>query len=147
MVFMLQLTFQRIFCQIVITAQNFKKTVIFQTNDGFKNQRIPIQNVNLPGPSFGTGPSSKIVILTTLFRKNVNIGVQILQTVPNTLYLSTQFVNGLLVHWLKDTMEQLREEMFDMELKLSNHCAQCCRCETTRGILQQGFLNYKFLHF
>ena len=37
--------------------------------------------VKLPGLSFGTGPSSKIVILTTLFRKNVNIGVKIFLTI------------------------------------------------------------------
>ena len=45
--------------------------------------RIPLQYVELPGLSFGTGLSSKIAILTTLFRKNVNIGVQILPTVQD----------------------------------------------------------------
>ena len=83
-VFMLQLPFHRIFCEIVITAQNFKKPSFFKKIDEFKNQRIPripLQYVELLGLSFETGPSSKITILTTFFRKNENIGVQILQTV------------------------------------------------------------------
>ena len=40
-----------------------------------------IQNVKLPDLSFETGLSSEIVIMITLFRKNENIGVQILPTV------------------------------------------------------------------
>ena len=78
---MLQLPF--IFCEIVIITQKFKKTVIFQI-DGFRNLRIYpyTQYVELPGLAFETSPSSKIAILTTFFRKNENIGVQILPTVP-----------------------------------------------------------------
>ena len=61
--------FHRIFCEMAITAQNFKKTVIFQKNDGFRNQRIPLKYEKLPELSFETGPCSKITILSTFFQK------------------------------------------------------------------------------
>ena len=71
---MLQLPFHRIFCEIAITVQNSKKTIIFQKIDGFLNLRLPLYKyAEFPRLSFETGPSSIIAILTTFFQKSKNV--------------------------------------------------------------------------
>ena len=64
----------RIFFEIVIIAEKFKKPLLKKIG-GFKNLRILLKYVELPGLSFETGFNNKTTILTTLFRKDVNIGV------------------------------------------------------------------------
>ena len=66
---MLSLLFHRISCEIVITAQNYKKPLFFNKIDAFKNLRLRLQYEELSRRSFETGPSSIIAILTTFFQK------------------------------------------------------------------------------
>ena len=82
---MLQLSFHRIFCQMAITAQNLKNHYFLKIKKKIKNSLIPLQNIKLPDISFESGLSSKIALLTTLFRKTkILVYIWILPTVLST---------------------------------------------------------------
>ena len=148
-VFMMQLHFHRIFCEIVITAYvEFQKAVIFsKKKNGFKNQRIPLKHVelHLSGLSFETDSRSKIEILTTFSEKTLLLKFYRLCTKG----ASINYVSKILP--IFDPSSPLRQQVYYISLcnSISIWLPPPSPAYVVYGgpLIESGFLVFSFIQF